>query len=295
MTVKEAIQHGLKILKFSENPLLEAEILLGHVLSKERFWLHLNKDLELEQPAVQRFLDALERRADGEPVAYITGKKEFWSLPLKVTRATLIPRPETELLVETAAEIIRKEKIRFPLIADMGTGSGAIAVALATEIDDALIVAVDISFEALCVAKENARSSRVDSRILLVQADWFSAFKTCVSGTGGKKGKPATPCFDLIVSNPPYIAFREKKSLSREITEFEPPYALFSDDEGLSDIETLLSRVNAYLRPGGWFLCEIGSEQGQSVRLMAKEMKMFRHIEIRKDLSGNDRVFVCRV
>jgi release factor glutamine methyltransferase len=225
---------------------LEAELLLAHALGVNRAWFFAHADDPADVPGAERFDALVRRRAAGEPIAYITGTRDFWSLTLEVTPATLIPRPETELLVELALE-------RLPpsgRVVDLGTGSGAIALAIAKERPDARVFAVDASVEALAVARRNAQRLGLE-RIVFAQGDWLAPF------TG--------ECFDLIVTNPPYIESGDHH-LGEGDLRFEPATALASGEDGLDDIRRIAAASLPHLAEGGWLLVEHGWNQGVSVR-----------------------------
>jgi release factor glutamine methyltransferase len=267
---------------FIENPRLEAEILLCDVLSVERPWLYSHSDYQLTTEDLTAYMSSMQRRISGEPLAYVREKKEFWSLEFKVTPATLIPRPETELLVETALQIIddRFSHERRINLLELGTGSGAIAIALAHERPNTHVVATDISYEALHVAYENAITYGVSDRIRFVCADWFAALKACRQ-------------FHLIIANPPYISHEERNELSSEVLNYEPALALFSDEDGLKPLRLILSNAAVFLQPDGHILCEIGWKQGKNA-LKAASVYCARQARIIRDYGGRDRVLaVC--
>ncbi len=268
-----------------ENPRLEAEVLLAYVLRRERPWLYLHSDLSLEDPLIREFMALVARRAMHEPTAYILGQREFWSLSFRVTRDTLIPRPETELVVETALSIIKHEGWTRPLILDLGTGCGILAITLAHEVPEATVLATDRSFPALILARQNAGRLRVGSRTYMVQADWICPFRLRDTGIRG---------FDLIVSNPPYVAYRAREFIAKEILDYEPEQALFTGENGLKEVTKLIKAVPGILHRGAWFVCEIGWDQGRQALQTALATDMYRHAEIKRDLSGRDRVLVAQ-
>lgn len=278
-----------------ENPQLEAEILLAHLLGKERIWFHLHPEFLFEDPVNKQYMALIARRAIHEPAAYIMEQQEFWSLPFRVTRDTLIPRPETELIVEIALSLVRQERWHRPFILDLGTGCGILAVTLAREIPGASVVATDRSFPALMVAHQNAERHGVKSRVSLVQADWIKPFRSCETGISPReKGVAgANRGFHLVVSNPPYVADRDKSLLAEEISEYEPERSLFSGKDGLEDIEKLIKAVPRVLCKESWFICEIGWNQGKQAVQMTRDTGMYKCAEIRKDLSGRDRVLIA--
>ena len=249
---------------------LEAQVLLGHALGQSRVWLiaHGGDPLDAEQTAA--FADLFERRRSGEPIAYTLGEREFYSLNFKVTPAVLIPRPETELLVELALERLPAD--RPCQVLDLGTGSGAVAVTLALHRPDADVVAVDQSAAALDVARENAERLGAGN-LRLIQSDWYGAL-------GEEK-------FDLIASNPPYIAAADPH-LAQGDLRFEPAAALASGADGLDDIRTIVRGAAAHLKPGGWLLFEHGYDQAAACRDLLAQAG-FRQVGSSADLAGIER------
>lgn len=249
----------------------EAEVLLLHVLGRERAWLFAHGDSPVEAMQRQRFLALVARRAAGEPVAYLTGRRGFWTLDLEVTPATLVPRAETELLVEQALELLPAGEGREVL--DLGTGSGAIALALASERPLARVTATDASAAALEVASRNAAAHGL-GRVRLVQGNWFAPL-------AGQR-------FDLVVSNPPYIAAGDPH-LARGDLRFEPATALASGPQGLDDIALIAAQAPAHLHAGGWLLLEHGHDQGAAVRAVLQAAGL-GEVATCQDLEGRDRV-----
>jgi len=230
---------------------------------------------EKEKKEVEQLL---QRRISGEPLQYILGQQEFWSTRFKVDTRVLIPRPETELLVEQALSMLSKISLeRRPVVLDIGTGSGALAISLAREWGNIRIFASDISGQALILAKENARSSGVLEKIDFVNGDLFSPF------TEGET-------FDLILSNPPYIRRSEMGHLAREIRDFEPAIALDGGEDGLDYYRKIVSQAPSYLRNGGWLLLETGQGQNGKVLEMMEETGLFAGTDSVRDLSGIGRV-----
>lgn len=254
----------------------EAEMLLEHILRRDRAWLFSHADDVPEADAVARFSELLARRVRGEPLAYLIGHAGFWTLDLLVSPATLIPRPETELLVEAALERLPPNDALC--IADLGTGSGAIALALASERPRAQVIATDASTAALDVARENARRhalANVDFR----EGDWLTPLRA--------------ERFHLIASNPPYIAENDPH-LSRGDLRFEPPTALSSGSDGLDAIRHLATHTPQHLLPGGWLLLEHGYDQGDAVRMLLHAAG-FTDVETRQDLEQRDRISLGRI
>ncbi len=227
---------------------LDAELLLCYILNCSRVFLYSHPEKVIDDESIQAFHRLIGTRKTGYPIAYLTGRKHFWSLELEVNEHTLIPRPETELLVELGLEKIKL--IENPKIIDLGTGSGAIALAIANERPDAKIIAIDMSFSALCIAQKNQIHHQLD-QVQFVCADWFD---TIVQDE----------YFDLIVSNPPYIADCDP-SLSSDIR-FEPQQALSSGAQGLDDIKHIISEARTFLKPNGWLLLEHGYDQRDSIK-----------------------------
>lgn len=259
-----------------ESPRVDAEVLLVHTLKLERIRLYMDfdKPLAVEELATYRAL--VKRRLTGEPVAYITGQREFWSQTLEVGPAVLVPRPETELLVELALKRCGEE--RAPVLADVGTGSGAIAVALASELPGATVYALDCSAEALEVARRNAERHGVE--VTLLQGDLLEPLAD------------AGP-LDLVVSNPPYVTTAEMEDLPRHVREFEPRGALHAGADGLDIYRRLVPAALDALAPGGHLLLEIGCTQGEAVSGLLEEAG-FQEVAVHQDLAGLDRVVTGR-
>lgn len=252
----------------------EAELLLAHLLRKPRSWLFAHADELLDPPLSAEFSGLLARREAGEPVAYLTGRRGFWSLDLQVTPDTLIPRPETELLVELAlARLPAATPVR---VADLGTGSGAIALAIAHERPKATVVATDASAAALAVASRNARNLRL-KHVDLRQGEWMAPL--------------GEECFDLIASNPPYIA---EHDAHLDALRHEPRAALTAGADGLDDIRTIAAQAPVHLLPGGWLLLEHGFDQGDTVRRLLLAAGL-ADVATHQDLEARDRVTLGRL
>ena len=250
---------------------LEAELLLVHVLDKPRSWLIAHADDALDAAHEADYAAIVDRRRNGEPVAYITGRRGFWSFDLEVTPATLIPRPETELLVELALDKLPAK--RASRVADLGTGSGAIALAVARECPRAQVVATDASAQALAVAQRNAKRLGV-ANVTFVQGDWFAPL--------------ADQRFDVIVSNPPYIE-ADDPHLAQGDLRFEPASALASGHDGLDDIRRIVADARAHLEAGGWLMMEHGWNQGEAVRAVLRGAG-YTEVFTAVDLEQRDRV-----
>lgn len=262
---------------------LDAEVLLAATLGVDRVYLYTHFDQPLQPKELERLREAVKRRLRREPVAYIVGYKEFWSLRFKVNANVLIPRPETELLIHESLKIwSAAEKVSKPFkVLDIGTGSGAISVTLAKEITQAFITATDISETALAVARENAQGIGVGDRIQFLQGDLFTPI-------------PNGTTFDLIVTNPPYIPCDQFPSLMPEVRDFEPRVALDGGEEGLNFYRRALPQIGRFLGPAGWFLGEIGPWQKEGLVGMVQEDSDLELIDFVKDYSGIDRVFKAR-
>lgn len=263
-----------------ENPRLNAELLLAHALkgSRERLYMDLNEEVRDEEGAI--FQELLQRRLSGEPLQYLLGRQEFRSIEFHVDSRVLIPRPETELLVDEAIGILScLPAEKTPLVLDVGTGSGALAVSLLKERSNIFVVATDISEEALGVAMQNARETGVARALALVGGDLFGPFRLRREGL-----------FDLILSNPPYVGREELEGLPREIRQYEPRVALNGGRDGLDFHRALIREAWCYLRSGGWLLLEMGAGQRERVERLLHEEGSFSHVEVRKDFAGIDRV-----
>lgn len=269
MTISELLQRSAELTD-SDSAVLDTELLLSHALDVSRTYLKTWPDRQPDTDQVTTFAALFQRRIRGEPIAYILGHQGFWSLDLKVSEHTLIPRPETELLVETALELQLPPQSS---VLDLGTGTGAIALALACERNDWNITALDFQPQAVALAEENRAAHKLDN-VQIVQSNWFAAL-------------PAVK-FDLIVSNPPYIENNDPH-LSQGDVRFEPPSALVSGAEGLDDLILLIGQSVAFLKPNGWLLVEHGYDQGPGVRALFAEAA-FSAIETRNDYNQIDRI-----
>lgn len=257
---------------------IDAEILLAHSLGVSRIDLYLNHDQPLCEDELRRFKSFIKRRVSGEPVAYITGSREFWSLALVVNPSVLIPRPETECLVEAVLPYLNEHAKLPKRVLDMGTGSGAIIIALAHEHPEHRYVAMDRSAAALQLARQNARKHKLDHRI-----DWYC-------GSWDAALMPDRQVFDLIATNPPYIRSGDISGLAPEIRNHEPRMALDGSGDGLKCIRQIIESAHRYLSPGGLLALEIGYDQGPVTRSIARYVGQYRSSRIIKDYSGHDRV-----
>jgi release factor glutamine methyltransferase len=272
LTLYQALAHGAsKLSGITAQSRRDAELLLLHLIGRDRAFLLTHPDTPLTAEQVAQYESWLERRAAHEPIQYILGEQEFFGLAFTVTGDVLIPRPETEHLVEA---LLARAPLDQPLrIADIGTGSGAIAVALAHALSQAQVTALDISVAALAVAKGNAETNHVADRMRFLQSDLLSA-------VAGER-------FDAIVSNPPYVADSDRASLEPQVRDYEPASALFAGPSGLDVYERLIPEAYEALKPGGWLLMEIG--QGQRDAL-AQLLSGWSQISFVDDLQGIPRV-----
>lgn len=269
-TIANLLAEQHQLVALSDSPGLDAELLLCHVLQQSRSYLRTWPDRAVSDEQQQQFLALLARRVQGHPIAYLLGTQAFWTLDLDVSPSTLIPRPETELLVEKSLALFDTKKI---YVLDLGTGTGAVALALASERPDWEITAVDVVSEAVALAKHNAHRHKLN-RIELLQSDWFKTLQ-------GRR-------FDLIVSNPPYID-QADSHLQQGDVRFEPRSALVADNHGLADIEKIIHAAPDYLNPKGWLLFEHGYQQAAAAR-DGLRARGFSDIFTDTDLSGLDRI-----
>ena len=274
ITIANCLKLAPQLASVSDSPRLDIEILLTHILNQNRTWLFTWSDKELTIEQAKVFDEFFQRRLTGEPVAHIIGKREFWSLPLMVNNSTLIPRPDTELLVEAVLGLFSDNDSRRLL--DLGTGTGAIVLALAHEKKQWQCVAVDKELAAVELAEKNRQHLQLFN-VKVLQSDWFSALVN-------------EPAFDVIVSNPPYIDPTDEH-LTQGDVRFEPLSALIADNKGLADLEFIISHAPRYLTDGGWLLVEHGCDQGAAVRdLFAANQ--FDELNTFRDYGGNERVTV---
>jgi release factor glutamine methyltransferase len=262
---------------------LNAELLLLHALGRDRTWLYTHPEHAMSADEAAEFARLIEERAAGTPSQYLTGKQEFWGLEFEVTRDVLIPRPETEHVVEVALARLAARRGDALRVADVGTGSGCIAVALARELPKARVVATDVSGAALEVARRNAERLGVAERIEFRETNLLDAY---LPGASGDEG------FDLIGSNPPYVALGEAAALAREVREHEPHGALFGGETGAEIYPALIAQAEKLLRRGGALVVELGYDSAARVRPLV-ETSAWREIEISNDLAGIPRVLAA--
>ena len=265
-----------------DSPRLNAEILMTHVLGLKRIELYTNFSQLVSEKNLEILHEMVKRAGLNEPVAYLTGKTEFYSLELLVNTDTLIPRPETELLVERAIELLRTRPGK-QLVCDLCTGSGCIAVAIAKNFPDAQITATDISDKALAVAAKNVEKHMLASRIRLLHGDLFAPLRS--------EQTPAL--FDIIVSNPPYVSSSQFSSLEKNVKDYEPQLALLAGNDGLDVCDKIISQAALWLKPGGALMLEIGFEQGPAIKKLMTDTTTFGEITIEKDFNNNDRVAIA--
>ena len=272
--IQQALQQAAAALKALPHsaPDLEAAVLLCHLLDKPRSHLYAWPEQPLSETQWQAYQALIQRRLQGEPVAHITGLREFWSLTLKISPHTLIPRADTELLVERG--LYHLQGVHSARVADLGTGSGAIALAIASERPDCQVHATDLSPQALAVARENAQRLAL-SNVRFHQGSWFEAL-------------PAGSRYDLILSNPPYIADQDEHLEQGDLPQ-EPRSALVSGPDGLADIRIICAEAGSHLKPAGWLLLEHGFDQARQVRELLSRQG-FLEVRSHRDLAGQERI-----
>jgi len=278
--LKQALALAVQQLESSDvgSPRLNAETLLMFVLGVNRAYLYAHPERELTGEEQARYDEVIAQRAKAIPSQYITGHQEFWGLDFLVSPAVLIPRPETEHLVETVLELAREA--RQPRIVDVGTGSGCIALALAHELKGADIFGVDLSADALEIARANAARLQLDDRVRFLQSNVLEALA-------------ARRDFDFVVSNPPYVGFNEADKVQRSVFEYEPKMAVFAGDSGLDVIRPLIAEAHSTLKPGGWLAMEIGYSMRDAV-LALLGPTLWETPTVVPDLQGIPRVIAAR-
>lgn len=278
MNIKELLNRSDQFLaeRGIESSRLDAEVLMADLLNMQRINLYVKFDYPLKSTEVDEYRERIKKRAQRIPVAYITEKKEFMSLEFKIKEGVLIPRPDTENLVEAVIDYCHENEIEKPQIIDVGTGSGAIAVSLAHYLEKAKVVGVDISPLALKVARLNMEKHKLDERMSILKSDLLSEFiKRDISG------------IDIVVSNPPYISKKEMEKLPPEVKK-EPEKALAAGEDGLDYYRRLIPQAEKVLKSGGRLFLEIGYQQAESVKKIFGEN--WSQIEVKKDYSENDRI-----
>lgn len=262
------------------NDLLDAQTLLAEALGKDRTYLIINFNQQLSEGILSAFRTMVDRRAAGEPLQYITGRQEFFGLDFEVTPDVLIPRPETELIVEEAIRVVQLDGVARPVIVDVGAGSGCIAVALARELAEARVIASDVSEAALRVARRNAARHGLGDRVDFIASDLLDAFAE-------------EEFADFILSNPPYVSEKEMSSLQREVRDWEPRTALTDSNDGLNFYRRLLRDAPSRLRPGGHLICEMGYTQSEMISNMI-DRRVWGVPKLLDDLQGIPRTIVLR-
>jgi release factor glutamine methyltransferase len=274
LSIAQCLQLAQELEFISDSARLDIELLLCHILQKNRTYLFTWPDKVLSPEQAETFQFFFSRRKSGEPIAHILGQREFWSLPLAVNNSTLIPRPDTELLVELVLELFAEDSVeRQRTCLDLGTGTGAIVLAIASEKAQWQLMGVDKSADAVALAEKNRRALQF-AQVQIRQSDWFSAI--------------SAQQFDVIVSNPPYIDPQDPH-LDQGDVRFEPRSALIADKHGLADIELIVQQGWNYLHEQGWLLLEHGYDQGQALRDLFTA-RGFVQVQTRTDLGGNERV-----
>ncbi len=316
--IRTALKRGIAELRDANVPsyTLAAELLLLHVLGRDRAWLYAHPEEVIPNLDAHRFLSLILRRAEGEPTQYLTGKQEFWGLEFEVTPDVLIPRPETEHVIEVALDRLAVKELRYGRkqtltgdglsIIDVGTGSGCIAIALAKELPGAHIVATDISEAALAVARRNAARHAFSDRIRFVEHNLLgdaAIFHSATSVVGAQHAAPlqgkvaptgaaSSSVFDLIVSNPPYIGRKEKETLMREVRDHEPELALYGGEEGYELYADLIAQAARSLVRGGLLVLELGHDSLPAVQPLL-DLPNWTNVAVTKDLAGIDRVIAA--
>lgn len=282
MNIRTSLREAIVRLESESVPsaALAAELLLLHITQRDRTWIYAHPDAPLSGEQWQQYFALVARRAAGTPVQHLTGVREFWGLEFEVTPDVLIPRPETEHVVEVALARLGERTSKKLRVADVGTGSGCLAVALATELLQAQIVATDVSSAALAVARRNAAKNRVSTRIDFLECNLLDVFIREAS---------LAARFDVIVSNPPYVALADAETLPREVREHEPGIALFGGETGLDLYAPLVAQAEQLLSAGGLFVLELGYNAAEHVGSLLAATR-WRDLAIANDLAGIPRV-----
>lgn len=301
LDIREVLKEGIRQLRNATVPsyTLAAELLLISALGRDRTWIYTHPETEVDPSALERYFSLVSRRAAGEPTQYLTGKQEFWGLEFEVSPAVLIPRPETEHVVEVLLERFGLRGIKIDMktgapsaplkLADIGTGSGCLAVALAHELPHATVIATDVSGDALRVAQRNADHHQVADRVRFLQTNLLDAV---LAGTNTDKGK-CLPLFDAIVSNPPYVALDDAATLPREVRDHEPHMALFAGRTGAELYGPLIEQASALLRDRGILAVELGHNSADAILKLVREKPGWANVSVTKDLAGIPRVLAA--
>ncbi len=281
LKIKSVLKYAASLLRESGclSPQLDAELLLAFLLHKERSYLFMYPEKEIPLSVYHHYLALIEKRKKGKPVAYITGNQEFMKLDFFVNESVLIPRPDTEILIEKIIETVKgnPQSIR---ILDLGCGSGAISVSLACYLPDAFVCSTDISPEAIRIAQINASNHNVNNQVTFLCGDLFA---------------PVKNKFDIIVSNPPYIPTKDIDTLQAEVSNHEPRKALDGGEDGLEFYRRIISEAPEYIKNTGYLFLEIGYDQARDISSLLAERKKYSNIEIFKDLAGRNRVVKAEI
>lgn len=280
MDIKQALDYGVKELKVNkiDEPILKIRLLLSYILEMKKEYLIINSTQELKDEEIEQLKKGVKRLLNNEPIQYIIGSQEFMGLKFLVNGNTLIPRCDTEILVEEAINIIKKEK--YTKILDLCTGSGAIGISIAKKIENCKVLLTDISYDALKIAEKNCKLNKVIEKIKVLQSDLFKNLE--------KSNK-----FHIIVSNPPYIKTKVINTLDKQVQK-EPLIALDGGEDGLNVYRKIITNAYKYLNDNGYLCLEIGYDQKEEVISLIKKTNKYDNIYSRKDLSGNDRVVICQ-
>jgi release factor glutamine methyltransferase len=318
MDLRAALKQGIARLREAQVPsyTLAAELLLLHVLGRDRTWIYAHPEAPLSERDDEKFAALLARRAAGEPTQHLTGKQEFWGLEFEITPDVLIPRPETEHVVEVALDRLAVREIRAGrqqtfagenlLIADVGTGSGCIALALAKELRGARVIATDVSGAALAVARRNAERLALADRVRFIEANLLANLDVALAGEEHAPSQQPKRLvreshspdrtellqFDLIASNPPYIGRCEKETLMREVRDHEPEIALYGGEEGYELYAELIAQAGHALKPGGLLVVELGHSSLPAVRPLL-DAPAWTKVAVTNDLAGLPRVIAA--
>ncbi|MFH1422557.1 MAG: peptide chain release factor N(5)-glutamine methyltransferase [Planctomycetota bacterium] len=281
-TVSSLLETATQFLreKLYDYPRLDAELLLAETLKLRRIDLYLQHDRSIKEEEVAQFRELIKKRSEGCPTAYLLGRKEFFSIMFEVNNNVMIPRPETEHLVIEVLYTCEKEKIEAPLIADIGTGSGNIAVSIAKNLPSAVIWAIDTSGEALKCAEKNIANHELQERIELLESDYMEALS----------GKGLEERLDFVVSNPPYIANKEFETLPVGIKNYEPELAFLAGEDGLNSYKTIIPESVDFLMSGGHLILEIGAGSSDKIKMIVEENGFYCNTVIKKDFSSIERV-----
>jgi release factor glutamine methyltransferase len=297
MTIKEVLDKTITFFKQKgfTSPRLDAELLIAHGLNCERLQLYLKFDQPLKEHEITSLRELVKRRTTGEPIAYILGKKDFYKNTFQVNSSVLIPRPETETLVEMAADYIESQQpyASFQVL-DIGGGSGCIGISLAKEFPEISVTIIEKSKEAADVINENIKMNQAHNvRVFVQDADDVDGFigawnASLENDIAAESINGDTPMFDLIVSNPPYIS-KDDKDVEDNVRKFEPQEALFADDEGYKFLKSWAQKYAALLKRDGMMIFEMGYTQGSQISSYLEELKLFKSVKIKKDLAQKDR------